>query len=240
MKSTNTLWYKFPSSLYLDSKAEGCCKYILPMATCPVCGIRRGFPQLEFPEVSPEKVFDRKTLSTLIEHRWPKSDWDTFVRMREELRPHLPKDALVGPASGFGPFICRVPKSFQGFGLSGLAALVAMEEALVELKRIGVALQTCEVQIKPSSHRKGKLFYIYVPLSGGPPPNLDFKVCQECGVPSKRYTGQKLDAATLPNDKPVFRLQFDPELLVFRKDLVDAIQHRLKIKDMPFLPLETL
>ena len=223
--------------------AEARSKYILPMAKCALCGDGRGFPEIEYPDVAAEKVFDRSTLSTLVEQRWPKADWSTFVALRDCLAPHLPKGSFLAPACGFGVMCAKIFKKFDGFGYAGMARVIATDAALDRIRNAGFRLRTTSIDVRQSGSAKGiRASYIHLKLAGDIPPSSGIAICPECRRPSRPQDkdGDKiLVEKSAPIDEPVFRLSYSPTTIIYRADFVEFLTKGLGISNLTFMPIPT-
>lgn len=240
-------WYKINRMDYWDhiDRSEARCKYMLPMATCPKCNDERGFPEVEYPEVKAERIFPKEELSSMLERRWPSSDWTTFVSLRNKLRSHLSPGAFLAPACGFGPMQAKIWKKFEGFGLAGKARLLASSEALDLIQKNGIYLATSRVEhVKQLGNgRVLEIYFIYASLGGDFPPRSGITVCKECCRPSRPQVegmDEVLVSYSTPTDQPIFRLTADPMILIFRQDFVEILTKVLKIKALHFEPMEVV
>jgi hypothetical protein len=214
------------------------------MSKCSLCGDYRGFPEIEYPGVKPETVFDQKTLRTLIEMRNPKADWPEFLKLRSMLKKQLPATRLVAPACGFGPVLAKVFRKFDGFTCGGLARLVASAEVVAALDDLGIKLTTYPTVLTQNGAGKGKsLLYIHAPMLGQARPEYGISICPECCRPSRPQPtcgNEVLLPATLPEHEPLFRLSYAPTTLIFRRDLKDLLVDRFGIKGIQFTPIKPL
>lgn len=241
VKWYTTSYRDFAKSIEL---CEARSQFMLPMACCPRCQDRRGFPEVEYPNVDPEQVFDKHTLSTLLEKKWPRSDWPTFVSLRDKLRTHLPDNAFVAPACGFGTIWAKVFKHFEGFGFAGMGRLVASVDAFAAITDAGFDLRVYAMKVRQSGAAKGRrAFFVYVPLSGAIPPGSGITICPVCSRPSRpsiEGADEWLVAESAPTREPVFRLSYSPAVLMYREDFVEFIKKKLMIRKMEFLPVRTI
>lgn len=211
------------------------------MSKCPLCGDYRGFPEIEYPDVDPVRVFGKRELQTLVEVRNPKLDWDGYTKLRDRLQVVLPPGSFLAPAAGFGVVLAKVFKPFEGFNCAGLGRIISSREVLEALRTHGIDLQSTEVSLRQGVAREGEIRYVYIPLFGRPFESAGISTCVECCRPSRpvvRGADEVISADSLPVEAALFRLAYSPTKLVFRDDLVRVLVDDLGVKSLKFSPLQ--
>jgi uncharacterized double-CXXCG motif protein len=209
---------------------------------CPTCRAGGGKLGLQFPCVDlsslPEE--ERKKLSD----PWPVPP-EEMSRLIELVRPLAPAWAVLKPGAVFGPITGKGSGRFGDLFMQTPWVLLMRREALESLQEAGVrGLQGCPINVKFRGKDAPELLELQLRLYGRLHPACippDRKPpCPTCGNPSKGKLPDPLilDAATLPGDVDVFRLEEIPGFILVTERFVDAVAG-LGLDGVKFRELET-
>ncbi|MFP2931662.1 double-CXXCG motif protein [Pyxidicoccus sp. 3LG] len=161
---------------------------------------------------------------------WPVPN-EEIERLIELVRPFVPSWAVLKPGASFGPITGKGVNRFGDLFMPTPWTLLLRREALEELQSSGVrGLQGCPIQVS----FRGKtpppdLLELQLRLYGRLHPACfpqDLKPpCPTCGNPRDKRLPDPiiLDAATLPTDVDVFRLEEIPGYILVTERFVDAV-----------------
>jgi len=180
-------------------------RWYLPGTECPKCRSTKG-GILSYPAVDLSGLPERDELKDA----WPKP-YAEYVRLAESVRPLCPEGALLEPGTSFGALHGTARGRFGRLSLEDPWVLLVREDALRAFEDAGLkGIVPVRPELKKSPSPpifelqlfpKGRLHPDCLPPDRGPP-------CPVCGVQDwwmpKEYW---LDAASLPADLDVFRLE---------------------------------
>lgn len=231
-------WLRAAKAPHLTGYLSAAHKWGLPgVRGCPGCGASWGGVGLEYPCVD---------LSALPEHQEfeeaRQEPYDTFVRLRELVRPLAPKDALLEPGTDFGPLVGTATGTFGAlYTLTGFTFL-ARREALEQIQAQGLrGLLGCPTALRFRAKRPPELLELQIDAHGRMhtdclPPDREPR-CSACGRESFTRPEQPLlDAATLPSHLDLFRLAHFPTMVIATERFVEAVQ-RLSLDGVTFREL---
>jgi uncharacterized double-CXXCG motif protein len=212
----------------------------LPGMRCPVCDLSGGPAGLHYPcvDLSALPTPELKKLSDF----WP-VPIEEFERLRELVRPFVPKDALLEPGIELGPLTGTGSGSFGQLFMQNSWSLFARREALERLQGAGLrGLLGCPLNVRFRVKRPPELRELQLLAHGRLhpgclPPDRE-PPCPKCGraVITLPHT-YWLDAASLPEHVDVFRLTDWPTLIFATEHMVDAVK-RLDLDGVVFREVE--
>ncbi|NMO20506.1 hypothetical protein HPC49_45860 [Pyxidicoccus fallax] len=219
-------------------EAHGAHKWKLPGVQCHSCGATWGDVGHAYPCVD---------LSRLPEHReFEKSrpePFSEFSRLRELVRPLAPPEAVLPPATRFGPLVGTAFGRLAPF-VWNAEVLLVHRDPLERLQAEGVrGLSACptalrfrqknppellELQVEP----RGRLHPDCIPPDVPPP-------CTTCGrFGISRPDEPILEAASLPGDRDLFRVGNFATMVIGTERFKDAVL-RLNLDGITFRELPT-
>jgi uncharacterized double-CXXCG motif protein len=215
-------------------------KWGLPgIDTCPGCkstwaDISKSYPSVDLTPVAALADFEKARAEPIEE----------YERLRELVRPLLPPGAMMDPGSSFGPLVGNAQGRFGQFVSNYSCLLLVRREALEKLQGEGLrGLKGCRLEVRFRQRNSpelleleilpvGRLHRDCLPPTREPP-------CPRCGWEDITLPKTPvLDAATLPKNLDLFRLEDFPTVIVCTERFVEASQ-RLSLDGVVFLPLPT-
>lgn len=210
----------------------------LPGVTCPLCKATWSIGSEAYPCVDLSEVEERKDY----EEARLEEDYEQFERLRQRVRPLVPVGAPLRPGASFGPLVGSARGRFGQLVMQYEWALLVEREALVRLQAEGVrGLRGCPTELRFRQKSAPVLMELQVEPRGGLHPTClppDRKPpCEKCGRAGLTLPKQRvLDAASLPEDRDLFRLADFGTVLVGTERFVDTVQ-RLGFEEVRFLEL---
>lgn len=217
-------------------------KWSLPGALpCPTCGVGGGLGGLQYPcvDLSSLPAHELKKLTK----PWPVSA-EELSRLTELVRPFIPPWAILKPCARFGPITGKGASHFGQLFMQNPWTLLARGRAFEQLQAAGIrGLQGCPIQVKFRGKDAPELLELQLRLHGRLhpaciPPNRK-PPCPTCGKqlgPPPRPI--IVDAASLPEDLDVFRMEEIPGIILVTERFVQAVQS-LRLDGVTFRELET-
>jgi uncharacterized double-CXXCG motif protein len=216
-------------------------KWRLPgIRRCPGCKSTWSSGALFYPSV------DLSAVTSLGDFEEPRAEpIEEYERLRELARPLLPLGALVKPGAEFGPLMGKAQGSFGALAAPYPWLLLVQREALEKLQAEGLrGLKGCRTQLRFRQRNSpdllefellpvGRLHPDCLPPDRKPP-------CPRCGRDGlTRPDDMLLDAATLPSDLDLFRLEDFYTTIVCTEGFVEAYR-RLGLDGVSFqlLPMK--
>ena len=208
---------------------------------CSTCGAGGGFLGLQYPcvDLSSLPAHELEKLS----NPWP-VPLEELSRLTERVRPFVPSWAVLKPGAVFGPITGKGSGRFGQLFMQAPWILLLRREALEHLQASGVrGLQGCPIQVHFRGKNAPELLELQLKLHGRIHPSClppDRKPpCPTCGNESYKLPNPvALDAASLPEDVNVFRLEEVPGIILVTERFVDAVT-RLELEGVAFRELET-
>ncbi|HEX8702378.1 MAG TPA: double-CXXCG motif protein [Myxococcaceae bacterium] len=206
---------------------------------CPTCGVSGGVAGLQYPCVDLSSLPER----TEFEDPWP-VPFEKFSRLRERVRPLVPKGALLRPGTRLGPLEGTGSGHFGQLFMQNLWSLYVRREALEQLQEAGVrGLQACRLDVRFRVKRPPELLALQLELHGRFHPDClppDRKPpCPTCeSEPFQRPDPIILETASLPGELDVFCLRQSWMVLIATERMRETVQ-RLNLDGVTFRELET-
>ena len=184
-------------------------KWKLPGVSCPTCKAIWGGAGTNYPAVDLSALPEaRKYLKARLEE-----NFEEYERLRDQVRPLLPPDALLRPGTTFGPLVGKARGPFSAFVHQYSDILLALPESLEVLQGEGLrGLQGCRTEMLFRPKGVPELLDLHIQprgllhadcISRSPPPQ-----CPKCGRHGFSLPKEPLlDAASLPSDLDLFRLR---------------------------------
>jgi uncharacterized double-CXXCG motif protein len=227
-------------SLGYTGFVNGVNKWGLPgIDTCPVCKATWSggmtYPSVDLSPVTSLGDFETARAEPIEE----------YERLRELVRPLLPSGAVVEPGSRFGPLVGNAQGRFGQFVSNYSCVLLVRREALEKLQAEGLrGLKGCRTQVRFRQRNAPELLELEIlPVGRLHPkclPPHRAPPCPRCGWEDISLPKEPLlDAATLPSDLDLFRLDDFSTVIVCTERFVEACQ-RLGLDGIIFLPLPTV
>jgi uncharacterized double-CXXCG motif protein len=215
-------------------------KWQLPgILLCPTCKATWSDNSKAYPSV------DLTPVATLADFEKARAEpVEEYERLRELVRPLLPPGAVVEPGSAFGPLVGRAQGRFGPLVSPYPWWLLVQREALENLLAEGLkGLKGCRTQLRFRQRAAPELLELeLLPVGRAHPecmPPDRAPPCPRCGRDGASLPDNLLlDAATLPSDLDVFRLEDFPTVIVCTERFVEACR-RLELDGVAFLPLPT-
>jgi len=213
-------------------------KWGLPGAYCPVCHVNGATAGEAYPSVdlSHLPAQEQKKYLPRVEE-----DYAEFERLREQVRPLVPPGARLRPGAEFGPLNGSAQGEFGPLVLAHPWELLMRPEPLQRLLAEGLrGLKGCRTELRFRKKNPPELLEMELLPRGRfhpdclperPPP------CPKCGSESFNMPEQLiLDAATLPQDLDLFRLE--GALIIGTERFVEAVQrlgyeHDIAFRELP-------
>ncbi|QSQ20501.1 hypothetical protein JY651_35430 [Pyxidicoccus parkwayensis] len=228
-----------PSRFSWDLRTEH--KWSLPGVRCPDCdeiwaGTGEAYPAAD---LSGLPLPDQRKFKARVEE-----DFDEFARMRELVRPLVPKGAPLEPGTTFGALMGRGRGHFTQLVFPVLWTLLMRREALERLQSEGLrGLMGCRTELRLRDKNPPELLELQLELRGRLHPdclprNLPAP-CPTCGVaPFTFPKAPILDAASLPTDRDLFRLGDFPTILIGTERFAETVR-RLGFEEVEFQEIPT-
>ncbi|MCP3139905.1 SitI6 family double-CXXCG motif immunity protein [Pyxidicoccus xibeiensis] len=218
---------------------DGTHTWRLPGVRCHTCGATWSDVGHDYPSV------DLSLLPERSEFEKPRPEpFPVFARLRELVRPLVPRNAELPPGTSFGPLTGR---AFGECGpiawLSGIRLLMR-RDALERLQAEGVrGLKGCRTELRFRKKNPPELLELEVEPCGRlhpdcippdvPPP------CPTCGRQGFKWPDEPiLDAASLPPELDLFRVGNFATMVIGTERFVEAVR-RLELNGITFRELLT-
>jgi uncharacterized double-CXXCG motif protein len=168
-------------------------------------------------------------------------DFTEYERLRERVRPFVPAGTHLRPGTVFGPLVGTARGSFGQLVMQYGWELLIRREALEQLQAEGLrGLKGCGTQLRFRQKNAPELLDLQIEPHGllhpdclpeRPPP------CSRCGRDGfSRPEQPLLDAASLPEDRDLFRLTNFLTMLIGTERFVDTVR-RLGFEEVAFREL---
>jgi uncharacterized double-CXXCG motif protein len=151
---------------------------------------------------------------------------------------------VLKPCSRFGPITGKGTGRFGQFFMQAPWVLLLRREALERLQSAGIrGLQGCPIHVRFRGKDAPELLELQLRLHGRIHPSIfpphRKPPCPTCGTDSNKLPHPiLLDAASLPADVDVFRMEDIPGVILATERFVEAVQ-RLGLDGVTFRALET-
>lgn len=217
-----------PCWTLLDDDALINCKFswVMPGAKCPACGTDGDWPgAIHYPQVD---LSGQPDFKRWVGDKWRHHsvDWSEFERLRNILRPLLPKGLPVGFQTAFGTTTGRVKASVKSDVLHSLPwTMLLTTHALEKMLSAGVSLASVISSVKKPGQNEA-VYDIFAPACA--------RLAKEC-VTTGSYcptcfsripvpNGVLVDRASIPKDTDVFRCQEVPGALLLTERFVKVLE----------------
>ncbi|GHG64831.1 hypothetical protein GCM10012319_05560 [Comamonas sp. KCTC 72670] len=216
-------------------------KWCLPgVEPCSRCHAGGGSPWLSYPCVDLSSL-PRTELEKLSDP-WPVSR-EEFSRLQALVAPLAPSWALLEPGAQLGPCEGKGSGRFGSLFLSDAASLFVQQASLGGLVAAGVkGLEGCPVTIRFRGKQAPALLQLQLELHGllhrDCLPAVREPPCLTCGARKEDWPRTLiLDAASLPEDRDVFRHRQGWATVIVSERFVEAVT-RLELDGVRFEELE--
>jgi uncharacterized double-CXXCG motif protein len=216
-------------------------KWRLPgLFECPACEATWGSGSKAYPSV------DLTPVTSLADFEEARPEpIEEYERLRALVRPLLQPEAVLQPGASFGPLVGNALGRFGPIVLSPCPWWpMVQHEALAKLQAEGLSgLKGCRTQLRFRQRASPELLELeLLPVGRAHPDCLPpgrKPPCSRCGRNGLTLPNPLLlDAATLPTEMDVFRLEDFSTVVVCTERFVDACQ-RLGLDGVAFHPLPT-
>jgi uncharacterized double-CXXCG motif protein len=184
-------------------------------------------------------------ITSLADFETPRAEpIEEYERLCELVRPLLPLGAQVEPGAGFGPFEGKAQGRFGPLFTDFSEVLLVQRETLNKLQAEGLrGLKGCPTALRFRQRNSPELLELeLLPVGRLHPdclPPHPQPACPRCGRLNHPLPKHPiLDAATLPEQLDLFRLEDYSNLNICTGRFVEACQ-RLGLDGVVFQPLET-
>lgn len=210
-------------------------KWGLPGIHCPLChatwsAASEAYPCTDLSGLDERKEYEEARLE---------EDYTEFERLRERVRPLVPAGAPLRPGASFGPLVGSARGRFGQLVMQYEWTLLVEREALAQLHAAGVrGLKGCPTQLRFRQKSAPELLELQLEPRGRLHPDClppDRKPpCEKCGRVGLSLPKQRvLDAASLPDDRDLFRLADFGTVLIATERFVDTVR-RLGFEEVGF------
>jgi len=227
-----------PNPRYSGTHTDGH-TWCLPGVSCPVCHLSGGTAANAYPSVdlSHLPAREQKKYSARLEE-----DFAEFERLREQVRPLVPAGVPLWPGTDFGPMTGSARGEVGPLLLDHPWTLLVRRESLEHLQKEGLqGLKGCRTLLRFRTKNPPELLEMELLPRGGfhaeclperPPP------CPKCErVSFQQPEAPVLDAATLPKDLDLFRLEDSAGMIVGTERFVEAVRRLGYEEDIVFREL---
>lgn len=231
-------WLQSVESPRFTGEYNAAHRWKLPGVHCPLCKASwsegsDAYPCVDLSALPEHSLFEKARLE---------ENYAEFERLRELVRPFVPAGVPLWPGTALGPLVGSARGSFGQLGMQYDWMPLIRREALEQLQAEGVrglrggraelrfrqksAPELLELQIEP----RGRLHLDCLP-SRSP-------ACAKCGRDSYSRPEQSLlDAASLPEDRDLFRLENFLPMVIGSERLVDAVRRlgfeEVSLRELP-------
>lgn len=225
------------SSLRFTGEYSANHKWGLPGIHCPRCNATWSMSGNDYPCTDLSGLEEQHKFSARVEE-----DDAEFERLCSLVRPLAPKGVPLWPGTKFGPLTGTARGSFGQLVLQDGDELLVRREALEQLQAEGLrGLHGCRAELRFRQKNAPELWELQLEPRGRLHPDClppDLKPpCAKCGrLGLKRPEAPLLDAASLPEDRDLFRLGNFLTMLIATERFVDTV-HRLGFEEVRFLEL---
>jgi uncharacterized double-CXXCG motif protein len=192
------------------------------------------YPAADLTDLAERQLFEKSRLER---------DFAEFERLRELVRPRVPRSARLAPGTGLGPLRGSTQGKPAAFAMEPADGIVLVRsDVLKQLQATGVrGLLGCRTELRSRRSDAPAYLELQMELEGllHPdclPPGRNTP-CARCGRYDFRRPRQLLlDAASLPESRDVFRLIPLPNIVIASERLVREVL-RLDLRGINFREL---
>jgi uncharacterized double-CXXCG motif protein len=226
-----------PSSYSWELRTEH--QWLLPGVHCPTCddiwsGIGEAYPAVDLSGLPDARKFRARV----------EEDFEEFTRLRELVRPLVPKGVPLEPGTTFGALVGRGHGQFPQLVFPAPWTLLVRREALERLQAEGLrGLNGCRTELRFKQKDPPELLELQIEPRGllhrdCLPRGLPAP-CETCGGPGFSLPEEPvLDAASLPDDRDLFRLANYQTVIVGTERFAETVR-RLGFEEVKFSELPT-
>ena len=225
----------FPSRHSWTIRASS--KWWLPGIHCPTCDEVWSSTGESYPAVDLSALPDSKKFKPRVVE-----DFSEFKRLRELVRPLVPRGVPLETGTNFGPLVGTGRGRFPQLLFPTPWQLLIRREALEQLQAAGVrGLMGCPTELRIRDKNPPELLELQIEPRGylhpdclprGLPPS-----CRTCGRFAFTFPREPvLDAASLPTDQDLFRLADYQTIIIGTERFVDAVR-QLGLEEVEFREL---
>lgn len=213
--------------------------WCLPGASCPVCHLSGGtsanaYPSVDLSQLPPR---ERKLYSARLEE-----DFVEFERLRDQVRPLVPEGVPLWPGTDFGPMTASIRGEVGPLVLDHPWTLLMRPESLQHLKEEGLqGLKGCRTALRFRTKNPPELLELELLPRGRFHEECLLErpfSCPRCERVKLQLPNEPvLDAATLPKNLDLFRLEDSPGMIVGTERFVEAVRRQGYAEDLLFREL---
>jgi uncharacterized double-CXXCG motif protein len=213
-------------------------KWKLPGVHCPLCKASwsegsDAYPCVDLSALPEHSLFEKARLE---------EDYAEFERLRALVRPLVPAGVPLWPGTALGPLVGSARGSFGQLVMQYDWMPLIRREALEQLQTEGVrGLLGCRTELRFRQKNAPELLELQIEPHGRLHPEcLPARPlpCAKCGRDS--YTRPEhplLDAASLPGDRDLFRLENFPPMVIGSERFVDTVRRlgfeEVSLRELP-------
>ncbi|MFP2907326.1 double-CXXCG motif protein [Pyxidicoccus sp. 3LFB2] len=229
----------YPSRFSWNLRASA--SWCLPGIHCPTCdevwsNTGEAYPSVD---LSVLPVPDRKKLRPRVEE-----DFAEFTRLRELVRPFVPEGVPLDTGAVLGPLVGTGRGHFPELFFPAPGQLAICREALEQLQSEGLrGLMGCRTELRLRHKNPPELLELQIEPRGRLhpaciPQNLPAP-CSTCGLRAFSLPqAPLLDAASLPDDRDLFRLRDFMTIIVVTERFAETVR-RLGFEEVQLRELST-
>jgi uncharacterized double-CXXCG motif protein len=212
-------------------------KWGLPGVHCPLCGAIWGGGSDAYPGVDLSGLAERDKFCARLEE-----DYAEFERLCALVRPLVPPGVPLRPGTKFGPLVGSAKGNFGQLYSLYSSELLVRREALEQLQAEGVrGLQGYRTELRFRQKSAPELLDLQIEPRGMLHPDClppeHRTPCAKCGRWGFRRPDEPiLEAASLPEDRDLFRLVNFPAMVIGTERFVDTVR-RLGFEELSFREL---
>jgi uncharacterized double-CXXCG motif protein len=198
----------------------------LPGLSCPTCGVTWSGSASAFPSVDLTSFPERAAF----EKARPEP-FEEFVRLRELVRPLVPTGAQLLPGAEFGPLEGTASGSFGQLFLQSAWMPLIRREAWERLQAEGLrGLRAFPTRLRFRQRNPPELLELELAAQGRFHPDCFLPEsptrCERCGrLGTRRPENMILEAASLPEQRDLFRLADFETTLIGTERFVETLRH---------------
>jgi uncharacterized double-CXXCG motif protein len=206
----------------------------LPGIHCPQCDATWSMYGNDYPCADLSGLEEQDKFCARVEE-----DYAEFERLCSLVRPLVPRGIPLWPGTKFGPLVGSARGSFGQLVMQYDPTLLIRRDALEQLQAEGLrGLKGCRAELRFRQKNAPELWELQLEPRGRLhadclPPDLK-PPCAKCGrLGLTRPEAPLLDAASLPEDRDLFRLGNFLTMLIATERFVDTVQ-RLRFEEVLF------
>lgn len=219
---------------------DDCHKWGLPGAHCPVCdaswaSCAEAYPSVDLSNLAERAKFEEPRLE---------EDFEEFERLRDLIRPLVPRGVPLRPGTELGPLVGEASGVFGPVYMREPWMVIVQTTALARLQAEGLrGLNGYRTELRFQQNPPPDILELEIVSAGRLhsdclPPGLT--ACQKCGrLGFTRPNEPILDAASLPEDRDLFRLRNFATMIIGTERFADALDRLGLAEEVVFHELPT-